>query len=127
MNAGILLSVALGGAAGAVARYLASEAVQRYAASAMPWGTFAVNIAGALAIGICWGAAQQAAVSPTARAAVMTGFLGAFTTFSTFSLETMHLLGRRQYVAGAGYMLGSCALGLAACFVGLRISRAALR
>ncbi len=123
MNWALLAGIAGGGALGALARYSLAGLVNRIARSPLPWGTFVVNVAGALLIGLLWSLSDRAALGPTARATLMTGMLGAFTTFSTFSLETFHLLADRQYLPAEGYLLGSCILALAACFAGIWLGR----
>ncbi len=98
--------VALGGAAGSVLRYLLSLAIP---AAAFPWPTLAVNLLGSAAIGVAAGLGLQG----EARLLVVTGFLGGFTTFSAFSLETATLAERSPALA-ALYVLSSVGLGLAA-------------
>jgi CrcB protein len=104
-----LLMVALGGAAGSVARYLISAAAIESLGAAFPWGTLAVNILGSAAIGIAAGLGVQG----EARLLLVSGFLGGFTTFSAFSLET-GLLFERAPALAALYVLASVGLGLAA-------------
>ncbi|WP_270937328.1 fluoride efflux transporter CrcB [Falsiroseomonas oryzae] len=104
-----LLLVALGGAAGSVARYLVSVLSVTAFGAGFPWGTLAVNILGSAAIGVAAGLGVQG----SARLLLVTGFLGGFTTFSAFSLETATL-----YARGPGYAVlyvaASLGLGLAA-------------
>jgi CrcB protein len=118
------LAVAAGGALGAVARYALSGIVQQACRGVFPWGTLAVNLAGCLLIGLLTAVFEATTVSPTARAALLTGGLGAMTTFSTFSLESFRLLEDRQYLPAAGNVIGSCAAGLALVYVGLVAGRA---
>ena len=106
--AGLLL-VALGGAAGSVLRYLVSVLAVSVLGAAFPWGTLAVNILGSAAIGV----AAATGLDGPARLLVVTGFLGGFTTFSAFSLETGVLLERSAALAVL-YVAASVALGLAA-------------
>lgn len=110
-----LLLVALGGAAGSVLRWTLAGAIQRGAGTAFPWGTFAVNVAGAFAIGLIAALAiERAALPPAARDLVIPGLLGGFTTFSAFSLETFALLRDGDWTTAALYALGSLVAGLAA-------------
>jgi CrcB protein len=105
------LWVALGGALGSVARYAVSIGAARWLGAAFPWGTLIVNAAGSFAIGLLAAlvtADGRPALGNDARAFVMIGILGGFTTFSSFSLETLNL-------ARAG------ALGAAAANVGLSL------
>ncbi len=86
------LAVALGGAAGAIARWLISARIGGWLGSGFPWGTLVVNALGSFAIGIaavlC---VERFGLGPVARAGIMIGLLGGFTTFSTFALETLQL------------------------------------
>ena len=109
-----LLQVALGGAVGAVLRWGAGLALP------FPYGTLAVNVAGALAIGILWvGLAQR--LHPL----LITGVLGGFTTFSAFSLDTLRLVEAGRIGAAGLYVLGSVGLSLLACAAGLWLVRGA--
>ena len=111
-----VISVAIGGAFGAVARYLVGMAV------AFPLGTLTVNVLGSLAIGVVW--AQF-----TARGLhgwlplVLTGFLGGFTTFSAFSLDTMRLIEGGRLGAAFTYVAASVLLSLGACALGLWLTK----
>ena len=114
-----LLLVALGGALGSALRWALSGAVQRWTGSPLPWGTFAVNALGSLAIGVITALAlERALVSPAIRAFLVPGVLGGFTTFSAYSYETFALLRDGQWLAAAGYAGGSVAVGIAAAFGG---------
>lgn len=88
----VWLAVAAGGALGAVVRFAVSRGAARWFGTAFPWGTLIVNAAGAFAIGFlaAWFAVRLDA-GPALRALVLTGMLGALTTFSTFSFETLQL------------------------------------
>ena len=116
-------AVAAGGAAGAVARWGITVGVQRLSASTLPWGTAAANALGCFAIGVASVWLVERGAHPVARTAVMTGLLGAMTTFSTFALETVHLLEGRRYGAALANVAGSAALGLAAVVAGLMIAK----
>jgi len=117
-----LLVVGLGGAAGAVSRYLASGWVQSLAGTFFPWGTFAVNVSGSLALGFSWVWLQSTIVSPELRDLVMMGFLGSFTTFSTFSYETLALVRDGEWWQATGYALGSLVVGLLAVAAGAALA-----
>ena len=120
-----LLIIALGGGAGAVARYLLSGWVQHRTGSFFPWGTFAVNLAGCLLLGLLMGLVQgrPLAISPAARNFLAIGILGAFTTFSTFSYETAALVADGEWSAAILNAAGQLILGLAAVFAGLTLAR----
>lgn len=113
-----LLLVALGGALGSVARHLASLGVARWSGPGFPWGTLFVNIAGSLLIGLVMAWVLKAGEArENMRLLLVTGVLGGFTTFSSFSWETWRLLeDGRLAAAGANILLsvGLCLLGTAA-------------
>lgn len=114
-----LLLVAAGGAIGSALRWGLTGLVQRWSGSAFPWGTFAVNAAGSLAIGFLMALAlERALVSPATRLFVVTGVLGGFTTFSAFSYETLALLRDGQWPAAAAYAFGSLLAGVAGAMSG---------
>ncbi|MBB4637146.1 fluoride efflux transporter CrcB [Longimicrobium terrae] len=115
-----LLLVALGGAAGAVTRYGAGRWIGTAARGGFPWGTFAVNLAGSLLLGII-----VARVPPDdpRRLLLAVGFCGGLTTFSTFGYETFALLQDRAYGTALAYAGASMAAGLACVALGMWIAR----
>ena len=120
----LYLIVAIGGALGALARYGTVSAVARLTGLGFPWGTVVVNLVGSLALGILIGAmAHGLQLSQEARTFLAVGFLGAFTTFSTFSLDTVTLIERGAWTPALGYALGSVVAGVALFFLGLRAWR----
>ena len=116
------LLVALGGAAGSVARYGLGL---RLAGANWPQGTFAANIVGGLLIGLLSGAfaVRMGEDAERLRLLLQVGVLGGFTTFSAYSLETVMMIERRAYASAAGYALGSVAICLLAVGLGLLIAR----
>jgi CrcB protein len=114
VSAGVLVAVGVVGGLGAVARFLLDGAVSARVASAFPWGTLAVNLGGALLLGVL----AAAAVGPDAYRVAGTGLLGAFTTFSTWMLESHRLGEDGRLRLGVANLLGSLALGLAAVWLG---------
>lgn len=108
----MILSVALGGALGAVARYGLSGWVHEAAGTVLPWGTLFVNITGSFLLGFAARYLEFAVVAPELRGALTVGFLGAFTTFSTYSFETVALLQDGAWGRAAAYGVGSLLLGL---------------
>jgi fluoride exporter len=119
-----LLVVGLGGAAGAVSRYLATGWVQALTGTFFPWGTFVVNASGSLALGFILVWLQSTVASPHLRDLIAIGFLGSFTTFSTFSYEALAMLRDGDWGSAAGYTLGSVALGLVAAALGAALAAA---
>jgi fluoride exporter len=121
---GVVLSVGVGGGIGAVIRYFVAGWVQP-AGVAFNWGILVVNITGGLVMGlIVEASALKLNLSPDVRAFLTTGILGGYTTFSTFSLDSALLLQKGQYMAAAGYIIGSVVLSILALFAGLWIVRA---
>lgn len=114
----------VGGAIGAPARYVLDGAVQDRVGGSFPWGTFVVNVSGSLVLGVVTGLALYHGLGDLPRVAVGTGFCGAYTTFSTYSFETMRLLEEGAIRAAVGHALGSIALGLLAAALGLALAAA---
>lgn len=116
-----LLQVALGGALGAVLRYLAVGQVGRWLGPGFPWGTMGVNLVGCLLMGLVFGA-----LGPRVTAApfLMAGILGGFTTFSAFSLDVLALIERGTLVAAAGYVCLTLVGTVVLCFAGYALARA---
>jgi CrcB protein len=117
------LLVALGGALGAPLRYLADRAVQSRHDADFPWGTFAVNVVGCLALGLLTGAALGSGAEHL-RAFLGTGLCGALTTYSTFSYETLRLAERGRGVLAAANVAASVLAGLGAAATGLALTGA---
>jgi CrcB protein len=109
-----LLLIALGGAIGAVSRYALAGFVHRFSSPYFPYGTFAVNVIGCLVFGVLAGLAQERFVfGPHARAFLLIGLLGGFTTFSSYTFETFELLRAdqvgRAVLNAAGQVVGAFA------------------
>lgn len=120
-----IVLIAVGGAAGAVARYLVDTTISQRWPSAFPWGTLAVNLSGSLVLGVLFALTVERGILPaSSRAPVMIGFIGAYTTFSTFMLESWRLVEDGAVGLALANIVGSCLLGLVAVFVGLAIGRA---
>lgn len=120
----ILAAVALGGGLGAVCRYLMAVLVGRWIGHGFPWGTLVVNLLGALLMGmLIEAAALRFSLGPLPRALLVVGFLGGFTTFSTFSLDMVTLIERHQAGLAVVYATASVGLGVAALFAGLTLVR----
>ncbi|MBS98493.1 MAG: fluoride efflux transporter CrcB [Oceanospirillaceae bacterium] len=117
------LSIALGGALGAMARYWVSGFLNN-ADYRLPVGTLAVNVVGSFLMGVCFVLIlEKARLSPEMRPLMMTGFMGAFTTFSTFSLETVALIQEGHIMSALIYISLSLVLCLVALYVGLVLTR----
>ena len=122
----IWLYVAVGGAAGAVARYGLGGWIQDRTGFGFPWGTMVENLLGCLLIGFSIRYLEAIRLPAELRALVGVGVLGAFTTFSTFSYETVGLLEEGAWGRAAAYSLGSLLLGIVAVYLGVSISRSLL-
>jgi len=119
-----VLLVGLGGSLGSIARYLCQRWFTQHYPSHFPWGTFAVNGAGCLLIGIFWGLSFRSFGSNESwKLLLMTGLCGGFTTFSAFTLEGIGLLKEQRTGLFFSYVLGSVVLGLAATYAGMKLSR----
>ena len=120
-----LLSVALGGALGAVGRYLLTAAVHRVLPPTFPYGTLAVNIAGSVAVGFLSGlfAARADSRDHVLQLFLIAGLCGGFTTFSAFSADTFHLIERGAMVPAAANVVLQVAGALVAVFAGFWIAR----
>ena len=119
-----ILLVGLGGFLGAVSRYLIQTMLGDRYPGTFPWGTFVVNIAGCLLIGIIYGLAERHKIMTyEMRLLLAIGFCGSFTTFSAFSVENLNMFQIGNYTTAGLYITSSIILGLAAVYTGLVISR----
>ncbi|GGQ65397.1 fluoride efflux transporter CrcB [Streptomyces althioticus] len=118
------LYVVLGAMAGAPLRYLTDRAVQSRTRSGLPWGTFTVNVAGSLVLGLLAGAAAAGIGGPELHLLLGTGLCGALTTYSTFSYETLRLAESGSLGYAAANVLASTAAGLGAAFAGAALAGA---
>lgn len=118
-----LVYIAAGGVIGAILRYTVTGAVFRLVPGAFPWGTLLVNITGCLAIGAVWHLFEGFYITPNMRLFLMVGLLGAYTTFSSFGLETLNLLREGEVGHALFYVLASNIIGVAAVYVGLLAAR----
>ncbi len=121
----VLSAVAIAGGLGALARYLMDRLVlSRSGGSILPWGTWVVNITGSLALGLLVGAGSAAWLGPVLNPTVTAGFLGAYTTFSTWMYESLRLIQEGSWAAGAINLGASLAGGLLAAGLGLWLGTA---
>jgi fluoride exporter len=112
------LMVIIGGVLGAPARYLADGFISHRTRSSLPWGTLAINVVGSAALGVITGVMTHAQRGGLVYAAAATGFCGAFTTFSTFTWETLALAEDGKPLAAAGNVVIALVLGLSAAAAG---------
>lgn len=120
----IYFSIALGGSIGAIARYWITTLVNQLSQTNYPLGTFLVNIAGSLLIGIFYVIfAEKLSLDAQWRSLVIVGFLGAMTTFSTFSLEALLLFEQGLYNTALLYVVSSVLLCVMATYAGMQITR----
>ena len=119
-----LVLIGLGGFAGAIARYLVDGWVSGLTRGGFPWGTLAINTSGSFLLGLLAALTiDRSLLSPEIRGPVMIGFIGAYTTFSTWMLESSRLLEAGNWTAALGNVLGSVVIGLLAVFAGLMLGR----
>jgi len=119
-----LLAIAAGGSVGAVMRFIVSTGIYSWLGRGFPYGTLVVNVIGSLLMGLLYELfLQRLSVSPEVRAVLLVGFLGAFTTFSTFSIETINLIEQGYLVKAIVNVLASVILCVLAAWVGLQIAR----
>lgn len=118
-----ILAIAIGGALGALGRYWVSGLLNNTAYK-IPYGTLTCNVVGSLLMGICFVLIfEKSKLSPELRPLLMVGFMGAFTTFSTFSLETVTMLQEGHIMSAVIYILLSVVLCLVALYGGLWLTR----
>ena len=119
-----LIAIALGGALGSLARYGITLYFDSLLGRDFPYGIFIANVAGSFAIGICFVLLmERALLSEVWRSMLMIGFLGAFTTFSTFSLQAVGLMQEGKLLDAGIYILGSVILSIVGAFAGILVTR----
>ncbi|MEO6340505.1 MAG: fluoride efflux transporter CrcB [Caulobacteraceae bacterium] len=119
-----LVMVGIGGAAGAIARYLTGVAYMRAAGPGQPYlATLICNVVGGLLMGVLIGVLTKTGASDRVRLLLAVGVLGGYTTFSSFSLEAVMMLERRAYGTFAAYVAGSVTLSVLALILGLVVMR----
>ncbi len=120
----MLVAIAVGGAVGALGRHFVNVGMGSLFGTGFPWGTLTVNIAGSFLMGVLIHMlAVSWNVSPELRALLTVGALGAFTTFSTFSLDVVNMYERDDLFLAGVYIVVSVVASIGALFVGLRLAR----
>ena len=124
MSAKLLLYIAVGGALGTVGRYLSTVLIGHWLNSGLPYGTMVVNIVGSFAMGCLLSAlALEWSPSQEVRSFVQVGILGAFTTFSAFSMDAYNQIIRGDYITAAVYVVVSVIAGIVALIIGVALVR----
>lgn len=119
-----MFTVALGGALGAVSRFLMGNAVSKFLGSAWPYGTFIINIVGCFCMGVLMTVIVERQLLPAVwRLFLCVGFLGGFTTFSSFGYEAFSLINGGRLLEALAYVGGSVLLGLMTAAVGVFVGR----
>ena len=121
----LFLAVAAGGLLGAPSRFLLDRAVSGRLDSELPWGTFVINVTGSLVLGLLAGLTLGHRLGPLPDALLGTGFCGAYTTFSTFTYETLRLVEDGELVRAAANIAMSVVVGLGAAAAGVALGLAA--
>ena len=120
----VFVSVAVGGALGAVSRYGLDRVVEQRTESNFPWSTFVINVSGCLLVGFLIAAIVDRRSAPEwLRAGLVVGFCGGYTTFSTFGQETLDLIEANESIVAVLYATASVAVGVLAVLAGARLAR----
>lgn len=122
-----IFAVAFGGALGSISRYIIALMAEKCGSLNFPLGTFSANLLGSLLIGFCWSYFERVHISNEFRLFIFTGFLGGFTTFSTFTRESVQFFRAGEPFHAFFYLLTSNLLGLGAVFFGFYLSLRLLR
>jgi CrcB protein len=122
MGLSMILAVGFGGFFGAISRFLLSTWVQKLSGASFPYGTLAVNVLGSFLIGFLFLYFEQT-IAPTHKAILITGFLGALTTYSTFSLESVLMLQNGLYLKAVSNVSANVLLCILATVVGMMVFR----
>ncbi|HVA36640.1 MAG TPA: fluoride efflux transporter CrcB [Candidatus Dormibacteraeota bacterium] len=120
-----ILAVGIGGALGSMLRYVVSVLVTERAGPGFPWGTLLINVTGSFILAVIaeLSTTRVITLNPLARVLLTVGFVGGYTTFSTFTNEALALVGERAVVASFVYTMASLGGGLAAAYLGLVVAR----
>jgi CrcB protein len=122
----VIIAVAAASALGGLARYLIGGVIANRSSGAFPWETFLVNITGAFVLGFLFTLfSDRLVVEPWLRTALLVGFLGSYTTFSTWTLESYRLIEDGAHAYALANLLGSLVAGVLATYAGVVLGRAA--
>jgi len=121
-----ILFIAVGGALGSILRYFMSGFFYKYSDGVFPWGTLMVNLIGSFTIGFLWAVFENLVVSINLRSFILVGFLGAFTTFSTFTLENFTLIRESEIKLAVLNVTLSNILGICLVFIGYFLAKGIL-
>jgi len=119
----MVVALSVGGALGVNARHWMAIWVRGWAVTRFPWGTFLINVTGSFAIGFLAMTLERWVRTPELRLMVITGFLGGYTTFSAYSLETLLLWERGEPIRALAYLAGSALTGFTAVTLGVILGR----
>jgi CrcB protein len=120
----VIVGVALGGALGASARYGLDRLIERRSTAVFPWSTFTINVTGCFLIGLVTAALVDRHHLPAwLRVGIVVGFIGGYTTFSTFVQETYDVGDIHHVAIALAYVIASIAAGLVVLYAGLRVGR----
>lgn len=125
MDGKIIMAIGVGGGIGAILRYVVGVVFMQRFGPGFPWGTAFINVSGSFLIGVIAQLAltRSFGVTPAVRIFAATGLVGGYTTFSTFSLDSILLVGDGAKLLAAVYVLGSVAAGLIAAYAGQAVAR----
>ena len=121
-----LMLLAVGGSLGTISRYVLSSLIHRFCGTAFAWGTLAVNLSGSFLIGFLFALGESRLMihTPQTRLLLVVGFLGAFTTFSTYMLDSYHMFQTGRPMLAWLNIVGSTGLGLALLMAGIGVGKA---
>ena len=120
-----LIWIAIAGGLGALSRYGLSVLIESFSIKPFPWGTVVVNVVGCFIFGVLWSFfdVRMHEANPEVRVAILVGFMGAFTTFSTYMFETSELIRESQWLSAFGNIAGQNLIGFGVLILGLSVGR----
>ena len=118
-----IIYIAIGGAIGAIARYMVSGIAYNYFGTGFPWGTLTVNLIGTFFMGFLWTFFDRMSFFPEIKVFVFIGFFGAFTTFSTYGFETLNFLHEKEIKLAVINFLANNIIGIGFVYLGMMVSK----